>query len=373
MLQNGLVGIAWTLFLIAMPAAAQAAGTDDVLHQIKLPAGFHISYFSEGTPNARAMALGADGTVYVGTFREGKVYALRDEDGDGHAEQVHSIASGLNVPNGVAVSGRDLYIAEINRLLKLEAISGRLTDPPTPKIVYEGYPRDIHHGWKYLRVGPDGKLYVPVGAPCNVCQHDDEIYATLTRIDVDGRNREVYARGIRNTVGFDWHPETGALFFTDNGRDWLGNEIPPEELNTAPRSGLHFGYPFCHGGEIPDPEFGAKRPCSEFTAPVWTFPAHVAPLGMRFYTGRQFPAEYRHQLFVAQHGSWNRTPPLGYRVVLVNFRDGRPVGDRVFAEGWLQTDGTVLGRPVDILQLADGSLLVSDDHRGAIYRIRYQP
>jgi glucose/arabinose dehydrogenase len=201
---------------------------------------------------------------------------------------------------------------------------------------------------------------------------ENEIFATITRMEPDGRNFEIFARGVRNTVGFDWHPETRKLFFTDNGRDELGDDRPPDELNAAPESGRHFGYPFCHGGDIGDPEFGDRRPCSDFTPPAWKFPAHVAALGVRFYTGHQFPAEYHNRLFVAEHGSWNRTQPQGYRVVAVEFKDGVPIGERVFADGWLQANGTVLGRPVDVVQLADGSLLVSDDQRGAIYRISYE-
>jgi glucose/arabinose dehydrogenase len=212
-----------------------------------------------------------------------------------------------------------------------------------------------------------------VGAPCNICLSDEPVYASLTRLDADGKNFEIFAHGIRNTVGFDWRPETGELWFTDNGRDYLGDDAPPEELNHAPKAGLHFGYPYCHAGSIADPEFGKRRSCPEFTPPAWTFPAHVAPLGIRFYHGTQFPAGYRGQLFVAQHGSWNRSQPQGYRLAMVKFQDGKPVADEVIAEGWLRPDGEVLGRPVDLLELADGSLLVSDDKRGVIYRITYQP
>ncbi len=369
--RNWLRVLQWVLALGVF--ATGAVASDGVLEKIRLPPGFRISYFADGTPNARSMALGDDGTVYVGTFKEGKVYALRDPDGDGKADTVQTIASGLNAPNGVAVVGEDLYVAEIHRIVKFEHIASRLGDPPSPKVVYDAYPKELHHGWKYLRVGPDRKLYVPVGAPCNICLPEQDIFATLTRLNPDGSQFEIYARGIRNTVGFDWHPGTGQLFFTDNGRDWLGNDSPPEELNTATQPGQHFGYPFCHAGTIADPEFGKARACGEFTAPAWTFPAHVAPLGIRFYRGQQFPADYRQQALVAQHGSWNRSPPQGYRVVLVKFRDGKPVGERIFADGWLQPNGKVLGRPVDVLEQTDGSVLISDDHRGAVYRIRYQP
>jgi len=359
------------LLAVGLPAA-QAEPGGEVPSAIRLPPGFTLSVYSEHTPNARSMSLGDDGTVYVGTMSEGKVYALRDEDGDGRAERVLTLAAGLNMPNGVAYHQGDLYIAEIERIVKLKDIARHLADPPRPQVVVDGYPSDRHHGWKYLRVGPDGKLYVPVGAPCNICLSGDAIYASLTRVDTDGRNREIFAAGVRNTVGFDWHPDTGELYFSDNGRDWLGDDLPPEELNHAPKAGLHFGYPYCHAGDIADPEFGRRRGCGEFSAPAWKFPAHVAPLGLRFYRGAQFPDRYRGQLFVAQHGSWNRSRPAGYRVVLVRFQAGKPVADEVFAEGWLQPDGKVTGRPVDILELADGSLLVSDDSRGAVYRISYR-
>jgi len=361
------------LVLLAGFAVSACAGKAPAqLDQIKLPPGFHIAVYTDQTPGARSMALGDDGTVYVGT-KEDKVYAVRDGNRDGKADTVQTVVSGYNSPNGVAVLQGDLYIAEIHRILKLKDIAAHLDNPPKPEIVFDGYPEDKHHGWKYLRVGPDGKLYAGVGAPCNSCLSDKEIYASLTRMDPDGKNFEVFAHGIRNTVGFDWHPHTGEIFFTDNGRDWLGDDVPPEELNSAPKAGMHFGYPFCHAGVIADPEFGKLKDCSAFTPPAWKFPAHVAPLGLRFYRGGQFPPSYQGQLFVAQHGSWNRSIPQGYRVVLVKFKGGKPVADEVFADGWLQANGDVLGRPVDILELADGSLLVSDDQQGAIYRIFYQP
>jgi len=283
------------------------------------------------------------------------------------------VASGLNAPNGVAWLAGDLYIAEVSRISKIGNIKAHRERPATPEVIYDGYPSDKHHGWKYLRTGPDGKLYTAVGAPCNVCKPEKEVYATLTRLDPDGKNFEIFARGLRNSVGFDWHPVTHELWLTDNGRDWLGNDLPPDELNHAAKAGLHFGFPYCHGKDIADPEFGKEAACSQFTAPEWSFPAHVAALGLRFYTGAAFPVNYRQQLFVAQHGSWNRSQPQGYRVVLVRFEQGKPVAEEAFAEGWLKPDGTVTGRPVDILQMPDGALLVSDDQTGAIYRIAFQP
>lgn len=355
----------------ALLFAADAMGADAGLADIKLPPGFSIGIFSDQTPSARAMAVGGDGTVYVGSMAEGKVLALRDENGDGKADRVYTLVSGLHMPTGVALLDGDLYVAEISRIGKLKDIAHHLGDPPKLEVIHDGYPKDVHHGWKYLRVGPDRKLYAPVGAPCNICNPEQDIYASLTRLDPDGKNMEIYAKGIRNTVGFDWHPETHELWFTDNGRDWLGDDAPPDELNTAPKAGMHFGYPFCHGKDIVDPEFGKLKSCAQSTPPAWGFPAHVASLGMRFYTGGQFPGEYRGQLFVAQHGSWNRSTPQGYRVALVRFEGGKPVAETAFAEGWLHADGKATGRPVDVAQMPDGALLVSDDKRGVIYRIAY--
>jgi glucose/arabinose dehydrogenase len=342
------------------------------LSLIRLPPGFTISVFSTQVAGARSMALGDDGTVYVGSLGQGKVYALRDADKDGQAEQVSTIADELDAPNGVAWLNGDLYVAEVSRIGIIRDIGAHLASPSVPEAIYEGYPSDRHHGWKYLRVGPDGKLYTAVGAPCNVCKPEKDPYATLTRLDPDGQHFEIIARGLRNSVGFDWHPDNRELWLTDNGRDWLGDDVPPDELNHAPQLGLNFGFPHCFGKGITDPEFGKEAACARFTAPEWEFPAHVAALGIRFYTGDQFPGRYQKQLFVAQHGSWNRTSPQGYRVAMVRFENGRPVAEEAFAEGWLRPDGKVLGRPVDVLQMPDGSFLVSDDHAGAIYRISYQ-
>lgn len=363
--------ILWVL-LGSLVWISQVQAVRDPLESIKLPPGFRIELFASDVPDARSMALGEDGTVYVGSRTAGKVYALRDDDGDGLAERRYVIAKDLTMPNGVAVYKGDLYVAEVSRILRFKNIAQHLADPPSPEVVTDSLPTDLWHGWKYLRVGPDGKLYFNVGAPCNVCLPGNEIYATLVRLSPDGKNLEIFARGVRDSVGFDWHPESKTLWFTDNGRDWLGDDRPPDELNHAPKAGLHFGFPYCHGGDIPDPEYGKETECKEFTPPAWRFGAHIAPLGLRFYTGEQFPTQYRGQLFVAQHGSWNRSKPVGYRVVWVEFKDGKPVAEHVFAEGWLQSDGKVLGRPVDILELEDGSLLISDDQRGVIYRIRYQ-
>lgn len=336
---------------------------------LSLPAGFRIEVWSSEVPGARSLASAPDGTIFVGTRREGNVYAVRDTDGDGTADRVWTIASDLRSPNGVAWRDGDLYVAEISRILRFPAVLDDLDSVPEPEVVFDDYPTDRHHGWKYIAFGPDGKLYVPVGAPCNICE-SDEIYATITRLDPDGSNMEIYANGVRNTVGFAWHPETDELWFTDNGRDMMGDDIPPDELNHAPRGGMHFGYPWCHGGNVADPELGAKRSCREFTAPAQNLGPHVAALGMIFYTGEMFPTEYRNRILIAEHGSWNRSTPIGYRVMMVELRGNEAVSYEPFATGWLQGDET-WGRPVDLLQLDDGSILLSDDAGGRIYRITY--
>ena len=340
------------------------------VERVKLPPGFEISVFADNVPGARSLALGKNDLVFVSTRSAGRVYALRHRNG--RATQAFTIASGLNMPNGVALRDGALFVAEVNRILRFDNIEAQIEHPPRPAVVSERFPRDTHHGWKFIRFGPDGWLYVPVGAPCNICEPDPERYALISRIRPDGSGYEVVARGVRNSVGFDWHPESKELWFTDNGRDWLGDDLPSDELNHAPRLGMHFGYPYCHQGDTPDPEFGAKRPCSEFAPPAAKLGPHVAALGMRFYTGSQFPAEYRNNIFIAEHGSWNRSKKIGYRIVRVALSGGKVVKHEVFAEGWLRDD-SAWGRPVDVEVMPDGSLLVSDDYAGAIYRITYNP
>jgi len=350
---------------LAFPAGAQQSSLD----RVRLPPGFVISLFADNLPDARSMALGASDVLFVGTRRAGKVYAVKFSEG--RATQVITLASGLNMPNGVAFKGGALYVAEVNRILRFDDVEARLGKPQTPTVVTERFPTETHHGWKFIRFGPDGMLYVPVGAPCNVCEQDPERYALISRIKTDGGGYEVVARGVRNSVGFDWHPQTGELWFTDNGRDMLGDDLPADELNRVSRAGLHFGFPYCHQGDTPDPEFGRGRPCAEFTPPAVNLGAHVAALGMRFYTGKQFPPEYTNNIFIAEHGSWNRSKKTGYRVQRVVLdAQGKVVKHEVFAQGWLQGESS-WGRPVDIEVMRDGSLLVSDDHAGAIYRITY--
>ena len=340
------------------------------LDKIKLPEGFKIEIYADKVPNARSMVWGDKGTLFVSTRSEGKVYAVVDTDNDLKADKVHILASGLNMPNGVAFRNGSLYVAEVNRVTRYDNIESSLTSPPKPVVVNETFPTDEHHGWKYIAFGPDDKLYVPVGAPCNICLKDDKRYASIMRMDPDGSNLEVYAHGIRNTVGFAWHPKTKELWFTDNGGDMLGDDKPEDELNHAPQKDMHFGYPHCHAGYLADKDHGKDKKCSDFTSPAMKLGPHVAALGMKFYTGSMFPAEYKEQVFIAEHGSWNRSKPIGYRITMVTMKDGKAAEYKVFAEGWLQ-GGKAWGRPVDVLQMRDGSLLVSDDDAGVIYRISY--
>lgn len=360
LLQRGLL----TLLGLSLHAAA---AEPDRWSEIKLPPGFEIIRFAT-VPNARQMALGKR-TLFVGSMSAGKVYAIPLQSG--RAGKPRVIAEGLTMPVGVAFHNGDLYISAVSRILRLRGIENKLDRPPKPEVVTDKYPTDTHHGWKFIAFGPDNKLYVPVGAPCNICAPDPDRYANITRLDVTTGKIEVVARGVRNSVGFDWHPANRALWFTDNGRDSLGEDIPPDELNRLDQHGQHFGYPYCHGGRILDPEFGAGRSCAEFVSPALNLGAHVASLGMRFYTGKQFPPRYHRSIFIAEHGSWNRSSKVGYRINVVHLKDQRVVSEEAFATGWLQGE-SAWGRPADVQVMSDGSLLVSDDMAGAIYRITYR-
>lgn len=356
---------------VSITLATAAAGP--LAGRVNLPPGFRIRVYAPDVPGARSLARAPDGTVFVGTRNRGVVYAVRDPDGDGFAQRVQVVAARLNSPNGVAFRDGALYVAEVHRVSRYPGILAALDrdEAPARETVKAGLPKDRGHGWKFIRFGPDGKLYVPIGAPCNVCDRGDP-YAAIHRMDPDGKNFEVFARGVRNTVGFDFDPATGHLWFTDNGRDMMGDDIPPDELNHAPRPGLHFGYPYRHAKAVVDPEYGDKLGDRAWVPPAVEFGAHVAPLGMRFYTGRMFPPEYRGQIFVAEHGSWNRSVPQGYRVSLVRLEGGEATGWEVFADGWLR-GGQRWGRPVDLMNMPDGSLLLSDDLAGVVYRIDYAP
>jgi glucose/arabinose dehydrogenase len=340
------------------------------MEDITLPPGFKISVYAENVPNARGMSLGEDGTLYVGSREAGNVYALRDLDHDGHADTLFTIATKLNMPVGVAMHGGDLFVSSVDRIVKLPGIADHLADPPSPVTVCTCFPDKDHHGWKYIAFGPDGKLYVPVGAPCNNCLSEDSIFASITRMNPDGTGLEIIASGVRNSVGFDWDPKDGSLWFTDNGRDMLGDDIPNDELNHLAKEGAHFGYPFCHQGDILDPEYGKGKSCADYTTPAVLLGPHVAALGMKFYRGNMFPEKYRNAIFIAEHGSWNRTTPLGYRVAVAWPQPDGTAITEIFAQGWLKGN-TAWGRPVALQELPDGSMLLSDDSADLIYRITY--
>ena len=363
----------FTLFFIMIVSGIACTATNEPsqLERIQLAPGFSISLYADNVPNARSMVLGEKGTLFVSTRSAGKVYAVQDINRDGRADKVMVLASGLNMPNGVAYRQGSLFVAEVNRILRFDNIESQLDSPPKPVVVNESLPSDSHHGWKFIAFGPDDKLYLQIGAPCNVCKKDNPLYATIVRMNPDGSGLEIFAKGVRNTVGFDWHPKTQELWFTENGRDWMGDKFPDDELNRITKPGQHFGFPYCHSGDIADSVFGHFRDCKEFEPPVLKLGAHVAPLGMRFYTGNQFPATYKNQIFIAQHGSWNSSVPVGYRIMVVHLKGNKVQKYEVFAEGWLSKNGSVWGRPVDVLVMPDGALLVSDDKAGAIYRITY--
>jgi glucose/arabinose dehydrogenase len=357
------VGCVYSGYLSNMLPTAAAE-----LDELALPPGFRIAVYAADVPNARQMALGPPGVVFVGSRSEGKVYAVVDRDGG--SRTVHVVASGLNQPSGVAFRDGALYVAAVNRILRYRDIARDPAHPPKPEVVTDSYPSDAHHGWKFIALGPDGRLYVAVGAPCNICTPPGPLHATITRLDLAGGRPEVVARGVRNSVGFDFDPANGDLWFTDNGRDWLGDDQPPDELNHLTKVGEHFGFPFCHGNGLRDPEHNAGRACGEFTPPARELGPHVAAIGMRFYTGRMFPEKYRGGVFIAEHGSWNRSTPIGYRVSFVKIENGRATSYEPFAAGWLK-GGAASGRPADVLVMPDGALLVSDDKAGRIYRITY--
>ena len=343
-------------------SSVSSAALDDVV----LPPGFQIQEYAD-VPKARSLALGDRGTLFVSTRKAREVYAVVENE-DGSTRTIE-LLSGMRWPNGIAIHDGDLYVAEIDRVYRYRDIEDHLDKAPEPELLDIDLPSDKAHGWRYIGFGPDDKLYIAIGAPCNVC--DEKGYAQIIRVNPDGSGQETYASGVRNSVGFAWHPTTGELWFTDNGRDKLGDDLPPDELNRADRQGLHFGYPYCHGGDIPDPQYGEGRDCANFTPPVQRLGPHVAGLGLKFYTGDMFPAEYRNQVFIAEHGSWNRSRKIGYRVTLVRLDGNKAVSYEPFAEGWLQGE-QVSGRPVDLLVKEDGSLLVSDDFAGKVYRITWR-
>lgn len=362
--------LALLLLTAAQLPGASGALAEDRLTQIRLPEGFVIEPFAE-VPNARQMVWGDQGTLFVGTRQAGRVFAVTDDDGDGRGERVREIASGLRLPSGVAFRHGALYVGAVSKILRFDGIEARLDAPPDPVVVTDRLPTDTHHGWKVLSFGPDNHLYVPVGAPCNVCRADG-YYGTVLRMRADGTDIEIYAQGVRNSVGLAWHPVTGELWFTDNGRDHLGDDLPPGELNRVGGPGLHYGFPFCHAGTIQDPGLGMDGDCADTEPPAQALGPHVAPLGLTIHSGNGIPDAYRGAVFIAEHGSWNRSRKIGYRITVVRLDDDQrtALSYEVFAEGWLRNE-RAWGRPADVLEAPDGSLLVADDQAGRIYRIRY--
>ena len=349
------------------------AAADLPIDRIRLPAGFHLEIFTHGVPNARQMALSPGGTLFVGSReRARRVYAVVDKDRDWKADKVFVVARDLDLPSGVAFRQGALYVAANSRVLKLDDIERRLAMPPRPITILEDLPKERYHGWRYIKFGPDGRLYLPIGIPCDACARGAP-FGQLITMDAEGHDRKTYAYGLRSVQGLAWHPETRDLWFADNGRDGLGDDLPADEINRIAEPGQHFGAPYCHAGSIPDPNLGSRATCDGYVPPAAKLPAHVTPLGIAFYTKNQFPEDYRKQLFVAEHGSWGRSIPIGYRISTLTFDDdGKLLGYDVFAEGWLNPDGSYWGRPTDLLVAPDGSLLVSDDEAGVIYRISYR-
>jgi glucose/arabinose dehydrogenase len=349
--------------------------------QFVVPAGFEVTVFADNVPNAREMALGARGTVFVGSMAAGKVHAVIDSDGDHKTDRVVLIASGLTMPNGIAFRNGALYVATPSKILRFDDIERHLDSPPAPVVVRDSLPNpNAGHMWKHIAFGPDDMLYMSVGSPCNVCT-SPPLVSTIVRMKPDGSNLEVFAEGVRDTMGFDWNPTSHEMWFTDNGRDLLGDDMPADELNVAWKPGLHFGFPYCHQGDFPDPEFGAQRACSTTEPPVRKLGAHVAALGMKFYTGSMFPADYRNAVIIAEHGSWNRSIPSGYRVMVLRTNGRRVTSYEPLMQGFLPRSSgqggraagaAALGRPVDILQLPDGSILISDDKGNRILRLTYR-
>ncbi len=346
-----------------LPTAADKLPTA----KLKVPAGFNIEVYASGMANARSLALGDKGTVFVGSRLVDKVHAIVSKDGK---REVKVVASGLYRPNGVAFRNGTLYIAELSKVSKIEHVEDMLDNPPKPTVIYDNLPKDEAHGWKFLAIGPDNKLYVEVGQPGNDVLHDKD-HGQIRRLNLDGTGAEVVAYGVRHSVGFDWHPETKQLYFTDNGRDWLSEDVPEDELNRVTKVGEHFGAPYCWQGNIPDSEFGWGKSCSDYTAPVGLMGPHAGVLGMRFYTGSMFPKGYKNAIIVARHGSWNRSKKFGGDVVAVHLdKDGKVRSMEPLVTGFLE-DNKYIGRPADVMQMKDGSILVSDDYNGAVYRISY--
>jgi glucose/arabinose dehydrogenase len=356
--------------LAPVPAPPLAAAADKIpLDQLKVPKGFNLELYASGMPNARSLALGSKGTVFVGSRLQDKVYAITNKNGK-HEAKV--LVSGLYRPNGVAFKDGTLYIAELSQISKIDNVEDKLDSSPKPVVIYNDLPKDEAHGWKFLAIGPDNKLYVEVGQPGNNVLHDKD-HGQLRRLNLDGSGAEVIAFGVRHSVGFDWNPTTKELYFSDNGRDWMSEDVPEDKLNRLTKVGQDFGAPYCYQGNIPDPEFGWGHSCSEFIPPILLTGPHSAGLGLRFYTGSMFPAKYKNAIFLARHGSWNRTKKFGGDILVVYLnKDGTVKSSEVFLSGFLQNNNYI-GRPVDVMNMPDGSMLISDDWNGAVYRLTYGP
>lgn len=371
---TALLSISVSIFFVM---AAQAKNDTLPLEKLALPAGFTIQVYASDVKNARQMALGKTGVLYVGSRGEGKVHAVVDSDKDGKGDKVILIAEDLTMPSGLTYKDGDLYVSEVSQILKFKDIDKNYTNSPKPKVVIDGLPSENHHGWKNIDFGPDDLLYVPVGAPCNICQTngddkwDNPDFASILSYNLATKEKQWVAKGVRNTVGFDWHPETKELWFSDNGRDWMGDDLPPCEINRVSEFGQHFGYPYFHGGDVADPEFSEGKNKQDYVYPEYNLGAHVAPLGIHFYVGQQFPTLYKNKLFVAEHGSWNRSKKSGYKVMMATLKDNKIVDYQPFIEGFLNDDDTAWGRPVAFVTMPDGSLLVSDDFANAIYKVTY--
>lgn len=353
-----------TFGLLSAPAYAA-----NILKELSVVDGFKLSVFADNVENARQIAVSKKGIVYVGSRKAGNVYALIDHNSDGVADKQIVVASGLNMPSGLAIKGDDLYVGEVQRIIRFKDIDKQLKTP-NYEVVYDALPKERHHGWKFLRFAPTGELIIPVGVPCNICG-EDERFGRIFALNVDTKQLTTVAKGVRNSVGFDFHPSTQNMWFSDNGRDMMGDDIPPDELNRVTSEGEHFGFPYVHAGAILDPEFGKEKNTADYSAPALALGAHVAPLGIHFYTGKQFPSNYKQQLFVAEHGSWNRSKKVGYKVAVATIEQGRVIKYTPFITGFMKNEET-LGRPVAFAELADGSLLISDDYANVIYRVSYK-
>jgi glucose/arabinose dehydrogenase len=361
-------------YLVTAPANAAVVPSTLPIEKIKLPAGFQIKVLADNLPGSRFMARGDQGTLFIGSKGGyGNVYALvPNKEGTGIARKI-TLLKGLDEPNGVAFHKGSLYVAEVGRITRYDNIEAQLDNPPKPVIINDKLPNMRWHGYKILYVGPDNLLYVAIGMPCNTCNYRDKnpLLGTISRMKLDGSELQAYAIGIRNSMGFTWHPDTKEMWFTDNGQDLLGDDTPPDEINFAPKAGMDFGFPYVYGQNVVAPDYVKEKvDTSRFTSPAWDLPAHVAPLGLAFYTGKQFPAAYQKQLFVALHGSWNRSKKIGYEVVMLTLNGNKVEKMEPFATGWLQGE-KAWGRPVHLLSQPDGSLLISDDLNGAIYQVTY--